>query len=88
MKGLCVMAPKSASFRVGKVRAYLRGSVWYLAYPEEGKRCQPRVGSDREVALQLASEINGQLQNGVPCAGSNHPCLCAARSNKWLFLVK
>lgn len=78
------MAPKSASFRVGKVRAYLRGSVWYLAYQEEGKRCQPRVGSDREVALQLASEINGQLQNGAPSALGFQSVSIPELQNNWL----
>ena len=41
---------KTKSFRVGKVRAFLRGKVWYLCYHEQGKRHQPRVGPDREAA--------------------------------------
>ena len=57
------MAPKSSSFRVGKVRAFLRGRVWYLAYYENGQRCQPRIGHDRDVARQMAAEINGQLES-------------------------
>ena len=38
---------KSTSFRIGRVRAYLRGRVWYLCYHEHGKRHQPRVGHFR-----------------------------------------
>ena len=34
------MTARSASFRVGRVRAYLRGRVWYLAYQEHGTRSQ------------------------------------------------
>ena len=47
---------KSTSFRVGRVRAYLRGRVWYLCYHENGQRRQPRVGPDKEAARQMAAE--------------------------------
>ena len=57
--------PKSGkgtrTFRVGRVRAFLRGRVWYLCYHENGKRHQPRVGPDRQLANQMAAEINAQL---------------------------
>jgi integrase len=59
---------KSPSFRVGRVRAFLRGRVWYLCYHEQGRRHQPRVGPDREAARQLAAEINAQLEVGAPTA--------------------
>jgi len=36
---------KSAAFRIGRVRVYLRGHVWYPCYHEGGQRYQPRVGS-------------------------------------------
>jgi hypothetical protein len=43
---------KASSFRVGKVRADLRGKVCYLTYRENGRRLRPWVGSDRD-AVQL-----------------------------------
>ena len=58
------MTSKTVSFRIGRVRAYLRGNVWYLTYQEQGQRRQPRVGPDRDVARQMAAEINGQLEVG------------------------
>ncbi len=33
---------KAAQFRIGRVRVFLRGRVWYLCYHEQGRRCQPR----------------------------------------------
>jgi hypothetical protein len=60
---------KCASFRIGRVRAYRRGRVWYLRYCEQGKRRQPRVGSDRAAARQLAAQINSQLETGTATAG-------------------
>jgi integrase len=56
------------SFRVGKVTGYLRNHVWYLCYHENGWRRRPRVGPDRDTARQLAAQINGQLETGVPSA--------------------
>jgi hypothetical protein len=56
------------SFRIGKVRAYRRGLVWYLSYREQGRRRQPRIGPDQDLARQTASEINAQLEVGVPSA--------------------
>jgi len=67
------MGSKTASFRVGRVRAYRRGQVWYLAYSEHGQRRQPRVGSDRDAARQMAAEISGQLEVGAPGALSIQP---------------
>ena len=64
---------RSGRFRVGKVRADLRGSVWYLSYHEQGQRRRPRVGPDKNVARQLAVQINGQLEVGAPAALSFEP---------------
>ncbi len=61
-------AKKSKSLRVGRVRAHLRGRVWYLCYHERGRRHQPRVGPDRDVVRQMAAEINAQLEVGAPSA--------------------
>ena len=46
----------AAPFRIGRVRIFLRGRVWYLCYHEQGRRCQPRVGPDRDVARQMAAK--------------------------------
>lgn len=61
-------AHKTTSFRVGRVRALLRGRVWYLYYREDGRRRQPRIGPDRAEARKLAAEINAQLEVGAPSA--------------------
>jgi hypothetical protein len=61
------------SFRVAKVRAYRRGTIWYLYYREQGKRRQPRIGSDQGLARQTASEINAQLEVGLPSAPGFEP---------------
>jgi integrase len=61
---------KVNTFRVGKVRAYLRGRVWYLCYHENGRRRRPWVGTDREAARQLAAQVNAQLEVGAPAATS------------------
>ena len=63
-----IMAVKQGSFRVGKVRGDLRGLVWYLTYFEEGRRRRPRVGPDKNVARQMAAQINSQLEVGAPAA--------------------
>ena len=75
---------KSVSFRIGKVNGYLRGKVWYLCYQEEGLRRRPRVGSDREAARQMASQINGQLDNGAPSSLSYTPIAIPALRDHWL----
>jgi len=51
------------TFRIGKVRGDLRGSVWYLTYHENGKRLRARVGADKEQARQMAAQINAQLES-------------------------
>lgn len=78
------MARKPKSFRVGKVTAYLRGSVWYLSYFENGKRRRPRAGADREVARRLAAETNAQLEASVATALSFEPISIAVLRERWL----
>ena len=75
---------RSTSFRVGRVRAYLRGRVWYLCYYEDGRRHQPRVGPDRGVARQMAAEINAQLEVGVPSVLWFQPLSLAELRQHWL----
>lgn len=58
------MASKTAPLRIGRVRAYLRGRVWYLAYSEDGQRRQPRVEPDRDAARPM-SIATSTFQNPV-----------------------
>ena len=78
------MARKIRSFRVGKVSAFLRGRVWYLAYFENGRRCRPRVGPDREAARQLAAHTNAQLEVGAPTPLSFEPLSVEKVRERWL----
>jgi site-specific recombinase XerD len=78
------MAKLSASLRVGKVRAYLRGRVWYLCYFDNGKRHRPRVGPDRAAARQLAAQVNAQLEVGAPAALSFEPVTVPELRRRWL----
>ncbi len=75
---------KTTSFRVGRVRAFLRGKVWYLYYHEYGRRYQPRVGPDRDLARRMAAEINAQLESGVPSALGFQPVSIAELRQRWL----
>lgn len=71
-------------FRVGKVKGYRRGLVWYLYYFEEGRRRRPRVGPSQDVARQMAAQINGQLEVGAPAALSFDPIAIPALREAWL----
>ena len=77
-------AKKSKSFRVGRVRANLRGRIWYLCYHEQGRRHQPRVGPDRDAARQMAAEINAQLEVGAPSALGFEPISILDLRRRWL----
>src|SRR5580698_2026424 len=78
------MNSKTAPFRVGRVRVFRRGRIWYLAYFEQGQRRQPRVGPDRSAAKQMASEINGQLEVGAPSALGFEPISIPDLRDRWL----
>lgn len=78
------MAGKASSFRIGRVQAYLRGQVWYLCYHEQGVRRRPRVGPDKDVARQLAAQINGQIEVGAPAALSFEPIAIEELRSRWL----
>ena len=78
------MARNHSMFRVGKVRAYRRGKVWYLYYYEGGQRRRPRVGPDRDLARQMAAQINGQLEVGAPAALSFEPVSIPDLRQQWL----
>lgn len=75
---------KAKSFRVGKVRADLRGHVWYLTYQENGLRRRPRVGPDRDAARQMAAQINAQLEVSVPTAFSFESVRIDELQRRWL----
>jgi len=77
-------ANKNKSFRVGRVRAFMRGRVWYLYYHEHGQRHQPRVGPDRDLARQTAAEINAQLEVGMPSALGFEPISIPQLRQRWL----
>ena len=78
------MVVPAAAFRVGRVRAYRRNRTWYLSYFEHGKRRQPRVGTDRAAARQLAAQINAQLETGVPSLFGFQPLSIAELRQRWL----
>jgi integrase len=75
---------RSASFRVGRVRAFLRGQVWYLSYFEHGRRRQPRVGPDRQATRERAAEINAHLAVGAPSALGFEPIGFSELRRRWL----
>jgi len=75
---------KDESFRVGRVRVFLRGRTWYLCYCEHRRRRQPRVGPDRDLARQTAAEINAQLEVGAPSALGFEPASIAEVRLRWL----
>ena len=76
--------PAPTTFRVGTVRGYLRGRVWYLCYHEHGRRHRPRVGPDLQAAKQLAAQVNAQLAVGSPAALSFEPLSVPELRRRWL----
>lgn len=78
------MSRRATSFRVGRVQVYLRGQVWYLCYRENGQRRRPRVGTDREVARQMAAQINAQVEVGAPAALSFELIAIPELRERWL----
>jgi hypothetical protein len=80
------LASKSArkSFGVGRVKAYLRGSVWYLQYHENGARRRPRVGPDRDAARRLAAQTNAQRESGDVAVLSFEPVTIPDPRQQWL----
>jgi hypothetical protein len=60
------MSQRRTSLRIGRVKVYRRGAVWYLCYHENGRRRRPRVGPDLEQARGLAARTNAQLENRAP----------------------
>jgi integrase len=75
---------KPNSFRVGKVRADLRGKVWYLTYHEDGQRIRCRVSSDRKTAQQMAAQVNAQIEVSAPTAFSFEAIGIDQLQERWL----
>ncbi len=79
------MPQKGKPFRVGRVRVYLRGRVWYLCYHENGRRRRPRAGTDRAIARRLAAETNAQLEVGAPSLLSFEKVSVQELRERWLL---
>jgi integrase len=77
-------AGRGVSFRIGRVKAYRRGQIWYLYYFENGRRRRPRVGPDRDAAKKMAAQINGQLEAGAPAALTFEAISIPALRERWL----
>ena len=75
---------KQKTFRIGKVRGDLRGSIWYLTYHENGKRLRPRVGADKEMARQMAARINSQLESHTHSVFNFEPIRIDDLQQRWL----
>lgn len=74
---------RKAAFRVGRVKGYQRGRVWYLYYFEEGRRRRPRIGPDVDAARQTAAQINSQLEVGAPTSLSFEPVSISVLRASW-----
>ncbi len=79
-----ISARSRGSFRVGRVTIYQRGQVWYLRYVEHGQRRQVRASTDKAAARQLASQVNVQLETGIPASTSFEPVSVEDLRIKWL----
>jgi integrase len=79
-----VVAASRSSFRIGKVRGYLRGEVWYLCYHEKGICRRPRAGQDLQSAKQLAAQINAQLESNHATLLSFEPISIPQLRDRWL----
>lgn len=78
------MATGNRASRVGRVRIERRGKSFYLCYHDQGRRRRPRVGTDLKQARQLAAQINGQLETGIPGLLSFEPITIAELRQQWL----
>jgi hypothetical protein len=58
---------------MGKVRAYRRGSVWYLCYYESGSRRRPRVSRDSRFRPGAGRPTDAQREVSAPTAPSFEP---------------
>src|SRR4051794_40970354 len=75
---------KKSQFRIGRVHGYLRGRVWYLRYQAQGRRRQPRVGTDYQLARDMAAEVNAQLEVGAASSLGFEPIGLLKLQEEWL----
>src|SRR4051812_7101413 len=73
-----------SSFRVGRVKVYLRGTAWYLSYHECGRRRRPRVGADSAAARTLAAQVDAQLRHGLSATPTFESATLADLRGRWL----
>jgi integrase len=78
------MSRPSRSFRIGRVKVYVRGKIWYLQYHENGRRRRPRVGSDLVAAKRLAAQMNAQLETGDVAMLTFEPVTVPELRRGWL----
>jgi integrase len=75
---------RQKNFRVGRVTAYARGSMWYLRYHENGRRRQVRASADKDASRQLAAQVNAQLEVGAPAMTSFESVGLSDLRKRWL----
>ena len=78
------MPKRLRSFRIGRVRGYLRGRIWYLQYHDSGVRRRPRVGPDLAAARRLAAQTSAQLESGDVALLSFEPLAIPELRRRWL----
>ena len=52
--------------RVGRVSIYLHHGAWWLYYRDGGNPVRRKIAKSREVAEQIAAQVNAQLTSGAP----------------------
>lgn len=75
---------RRSSIRIGNVKIYQRGSIWYLCYHENGRRHRPRVGPNLEAARCLAAETNARLESGGAGTLTFEPLSIPDLRQRWL----
>src|SRR3954467_6276795 len=78
------MPRQPRSFRVGRVKGYLRGRIWYLQYHDNAQRRRPRVGPDLLAARRLAAQTNAQLESGDVALLTFEPVSVPELRQRWL----
>ena len=74
----------TTAFRIGRVRAFRRGRVWYLGYYEHGLRRQPRVGPERELAPPDGCGNQRPTRSRRPSALGFQPISIPDLRRRWL----
>ena len=72
------------SFKVGRVRVYLRSKIWYVCYYEGGRRKRYRAHTDRKVARRMAAEVNAQIETNAATSFSFDRVSVAELRKRWL----